>query len=516
MAMLTTRRPTLTGIVATLGPASESPVMVRKLILAGVSVFRLNFSHGKLEEHAARLAVVRAAAIELGTPTAVLGDLQGPKIRVGVMGEPGVTLEAGDDVVLMVGADPSLVGCRVNGACCLPCEYVGLPDEVLPGQRVLINDGALRLLAMERSKGDPARSLRCRVLLGGLVTSKKGINLPDSDVKAPAVTARDWECVEWAVSHGLDFLALSFVRRADEVRELRKALAGMCAMDHRHESSGAGALIPVVAKIEKPQALAELDSIIEASDAVMVARGDLGVEMDLAQVPIAQKTILAKAGEWGKPCIVATQMLETMIDHPSPTRAEVSDVAHAVFDGADAVMLSGETAVGKYPLLAVEMMRRTIAAAEQQVVAGIKAPSPPARLIESRYRTAALAHGAWHVAHDLGAKLIVCWSQRGGAARYLSQNGFAVPIIAYSSDERETRRMALLRGVTPIFTKVPESGSLARWNEQVDADLKARGWASDGDPIVLIAGRPLGEQGAANTIAVHYVGNRFTGFLQHG
>jgi len=516
MAVLTTRRPTLTGIVATLGPASESPVMVRKLIQAGVSVFRLNFSHGQLDDHAARLAVVRAAARELGTPTAVLGDLQGPKIRVGVIADPGLAINTGDDVLLTVGATPSQVGTQLNGACCVPCEYAALPDEVLPGQRVLINDGAMRLLAIERSPGDPARSLRCRVLLGGVVTSKKGINLPDSDVKAPAVTPRDWECVEWAVANGVDFLALSFVRRADEVIELRKALAGMCAVDHGHDSSGIGAMIPVVAKIEKPQALAELDSIIEASDAVMVARGDLGVEMDLAQVPIAQKFILDKAAQWGKPCIVATQMLETMIDHPSPTRAEVSDVAHAVFDGADAVMLSGETAVGQYPVLAVEMMHRTIEAAEQKLASGIKSPSPPAKLIESRYRTAALAHGAWHVAHDLGAKLVVCWSQRGGAARYLSQNGFAVPIIAYSSDERETRRMALLRGVTPIFTSVPPSGSLSAWNEQVDTDLIQRGWASTGDPIVMIAGRPLGEQGAANTIAVHFVGNRSTGFLRHG
>jgi len=519
------QRPTLTGIIATLGPASDSPETVRKLIGAGVGVFRLNFSHGDLSQHARRLTVVREAAKELGLPIAVLGDLQGPKIRVGKMPPGGVVLGAGEDVLFLCDGrdeenDPGAAARRSAPAigsepARLPCEYLPLAAEVKAGDRVLVNDGAVRLLAMERAPGDGPHCLRCRVIVGGLVTSNKGINLPDSDVSAPAVTERDWECVQWSVANGLDFLALSFVRRATEVRELRRALAGMCSIEQAHEGAGQGAMIPVIAKIEKPQALQDLDAIVEAADGIMVARGDLGVEMDLAQVPVVQRTLISKSDEWGKPCIVATQMLETMIENVLPTRAEVSDVAHAVFDGADAVMLSGETAAGKHPLLVVEMMRRTLEAAEAQCGSRRTAPSPPRRLMESRYRTAALAHGAWYIARDLDARLVVCWSQRGGAARYLSQNGFSVPIIAYSSDERETRRMALLRGVTPIYTVLPAGGSLAVWNEQVDVELVERGWAKEGDPIILLAGRPLGEHGAANTVAVHYVGNEYTGFRQH-
>jgi pyruvate kinase len=504
-------RPTHASIIATLGPASDSPDMIRKLIKAGVSIFRLNFSHGTLDDHKTRLRRVREAAKELHSTTAVLGDLQGPKIRVGKLPQ-GVMLETGADVAFTPDEyKPAAAGQTIF----LPSTYEKLGQEVKPGHRVLINDGAVRLIAMERAPGDAPTTLRARVTLGGTVTSHKGINLPDSDVSAPAVTERDWECVQWAVANGLDYLALSFVRRAAEVLELRKALAGMCPVDYTVEGTGAGALIPVVAKIEKPQALLEIDAIVEASDAIMVARGDLGVEMDLAQVPVVQRTLIAKADEWGKPCIVATQMLETMIENAIPTRAEASDVAHAVFDGADAVMLSAETATGKHPALVVETMRRIVLASEEKLRETCTAPSPPSRVIETKYRTAALAHGAWYVARDLGAKIVVCWSQRGGAARHLSQTGFCIPIIAYSSDVRETRRMALLRGVTPVCSPVPQGGSLAAFNELVDRDLVERGWAKQGDPIVIIAGRPLGEHAAANTIAVHYVGNPMMGFRRH-
>ena len=274
-------------------------------------------------------------------------------------------------------------------------------------------------------------------------------------------------------------------------------------------------MIPVVAKIEKPQALAVIDEIIEAADAIMVARGDLGVEMDLASVPVAQKRLIDRAGAWGKPCIVATQMLESMITSATPTRAEASDVANAVLDGADAVMLSGETAVGRHPALVVETMRRIVATTEERLVELGPEPTPPGKVLESRYRTAALAHGAWHVARDVGAKLVVVWSQRGGGARYLSQTGFVIPIVAYSSDERQTRRMGLLKGVTALHAPELAGGTLAAWNERVERDLLERGWAERGDPIVLMAGRPLGESGSTNLIAIHYVGNRATGFMRH-
>lgn len=509
-------KPTLAKVVATIGPASQSEAVIEKLIVAGVSVFRLNFSHGSFEDHLQRLHAIRAVAARAGQPIAVLGDLQGPKIRVGQLPAAGVELVEGQSV-LFVSSSGSAVA-DTAGVVRLPCEYSGLASEVRPGQRVLINDGAVRLLAVNPEPTDQPGTLRCRVTLGGVVTTRKGINLPDTDIRSTAITDRDWEWVAWSVEHGVDLLALSFVRRAGEVRELKRALATMCPADLAvHHSpgptSGAEAMIPVIAKIEKPQAVAAIDDIIEAADGIMVARGDLGVEMDLAEVPVVQKRLVSKCDEWGKPCIIATQMLETMISSASPTRAEASDVANAVLDGADAVMLSGETAVGRHPVLAVETMRRIVAAAEQSLAEQRTHPSPGARLMKSRYRTAALAHGAWHIARDIGARIVVCWSQEGGAARYLSQTGLEVPIVAYSSSERHVRRMALLRGVTPRLMATPASGTLAEWNAMVEADLRTLGWITDGDPMVLVAGKPLGVQGSTNTVAIHYTGNRATGFM---
>jgi pyruvate kinase len=507
--------PMLTKIVATLGPASDSPELVRKLIDAGVGVFRLNFSHGTLDDHARRLATVRAAAKELHRPTGVLGDLQGPKIRVGLVPDPGIELDTGCEVVIRHSVDPLEPASRTGNRVTLTTAYEPVVGEVEPGQRVLINDGAVRLLAIDRRTNNGQPELVCRVTVGGLVTSKKGINLPDSAITAPALTERDMECVQWAVAQGLDLLALSFVRRADEVRALKRHLAQVCPIDRDADPLGVGSHIPVIAKLERPQAVEQpyLDEIVQSADAVMVARGDLGVEMDLARVPIVQKRIIECAANWGKPCIVATQMLESMITSPLPTRAEVSDVANAILDGAGAVMLSAETATGKHPLLAVEYMRLAALAAEEELAARRNNPSPPARLVESHYRTAALAHGAWHTARDLSAKAVACWSQRGGAARYLSENNFAVPILAFSSDVRETRRMQLLRGVFPVRADPP--ASLAEFNRLAERELLARNFVVPGDPVVLLAGLPLGEHGATNTMAIHYTSNPVTGFMRH-
>jgi pyruvate kinase len=504
------RRPTLTKIVATIGPASDAPETVARLIEAGVSVFRLNFSHGELEQHARRLATVREASARLGRPIAVLGDLCGPKIRVGRVPDGGVRAEAGAEVVFRKSA--ALAGLE-GETLVLPTQYPAMIDEVEPGHRVLINDGLVRMLAMDRA---PERGeLRCRVRVGGLVSSGKGINLPDSNVSAPAITERDWECVNWSVERGVDFLALSFVRRPDEVVRLKEYLWALCPVDQRLDPKGEGAAIPVIAKVEKPQAVRCIEKIVEAADAIMVARGDLGVEMDIAQVPVAQKRIIEVCNDYGKPCIVATQMLETMAENAMPTRAEASDVANAIFDRADAVMLSGETAAGKHPALVVETMNRIIAAAEEHLLGTPATASPPEKLVESRIGTAALAHGAWHVARDLGAALIVCWSENGGTARYLSQNNFHVPILAYSSSERATRRMALLRGVTAVHCKPPESGLLADWNRQVDQLILHRGLARRGDTVVMLAGRPLGRAKAVNTIAIHRVGEVTSGYYLH-
>jgi len=507
-------------IIATIGPASETPDMVRRLIEAGVNVFRFNFSHGDLATHGVRLAVVRKVAEQMGVHVACLGDLQGPKIRIGVvpasMGEPApsggglVRVVCGQDVILKRGIAESFVRQTLAGPeVVLAITYDKLIDEVQPGHKVLINDGAIRMLALTRDAA--AGELRCRVIVGGAISSKKGINVPQSDLTAPAVTDRDWECVTWAVANCLDFLALSFVRTAADIVVLREGIA-RC---ERPPDCNDAPWIPIVAKIEMPQAVADLTAIVETADAIMVARGDLGVEMEIAKVPVVQKQIVAACNEYGRACIVATQMLETMIDNAIPTRAEASDVANAVFDGADAVMLSAETATGKHPVLVVETMSRIIDAAETRIREIHRASSPPMRLAAGHRATAALAHGAWDIAHDLSARAVVCWSQNGGTARYLSQNNFVVPIFAYTSNPVSARRFALLRGITPICADPPASGKLSEWNATVDEHLLARKAVDPGDFIVLLAGRPLGRAKATNTIAIHRIGEPTGGFREH-
>lgn len=506
-------RPALTKIVATVGPASDSRAMIERLIDAGVSVFRLNFSHGTTDEHKKRLDTIRAAATAKGVCIGVLGDLPGPKIRVGTVPDidegGGIDLTVGQNVLLdrtITAAEvrEETVDDRCELVPALPLTYGDLVDEVQPGQRVLINDGAIRMLCVGAEPGGHA--VRCVVTVGGKVTTRKGINLPETDMQVPALTDRDRELVKWAVQHELDYLALSFVRSGKEIEELRDLIV---AQAPNHEP------IPIIAKIEKPQALARIDEIAEVTDAIMVARGDLGVEMDIPEVPVAQKRIIKAANYWGKPCIVATQMLETMIDSAIPTRAEASDVANAIFDRAGAVMLSGETAVGKHPALVVETMTRIARAAEASLAKAEGKASPPERLKQTRYRTAALAHGAWHLAEDLDAKAIVCWSQLGGTARYLSQNDFDIPIIAWSSDPAATRRMALLRGVRPVLAQPPKSGRLADWTDMVEAHLLEQHWASAGDQVLLVAGRPLGVARVVNSISVLEVGDPTGGYRDH-
>ncbi len=506
-------RCTLTRIVATIGPASESPDAVRRLIEAGVSVFRFNFSHGDFESHARRLAIVREVSAELERPIAALGDLQGPKIRVGKVPDGGLMLARGQDVIFRRGV-PMAFSEPVPGnelpRAVFGTTYEPLIDEAAAGHRVLINDGLIRLLAIERAAD--GKELLCRVMVGGLVTSGKGINLPESVLSAPAISERDWECVDWAVENALDFLALSFVREADEINELRAHLEKCHPKDRRADVRGETATIPIIAKIEMPQALRNLDSIIDAADGVMVARGDLGVEMDIATVPVAQKAIVSACNRAGRPCIVATQMLESMVENATPTRAEATDVANAIFDGADAVMLSAETATGKNPVLVVETMARIALAAEDHIAAQPIAESAPTRLVESHIPIAALCRGAWRIASDIGAVAVVCWSEKNGTARYLSQNGLSVPVLAYSSSIRATRRMALLRGVHAVCARPPLSGSLADWNEQVDEYLLRHQLAKPGDPIVLVAGKPLGVAKVTNGLAIHRVGQTASGY----
>jgi pyruvate kinase len=501
-------QPSLTKIVATIGPASSSPEIVHRLIDAGVAVVRLNFSHGTIDDHVARVRTIRDVSGDLGKPVAIMGDLQGPKIRVGRVAGDGIVVAPGQTVIFARGefeAQQPILGAGESPR--FSCTYPRLVDEVAPGQRLLVNDGAIRMLIIARR----ADHIECTVNSSGdgVISSGKGINLPETNLSLPALSERDAAHAKWSLENDLDFLALSFVRTADDVKSLRELIATIRRPSLTAESRQPTAL-SIIAKIETPAAVENIDGILEAADGLMVARGDLGVEMDLARVPIIQKQLLAAADSWGKPAIVATQMLESMISNPSPTRAEVSDVANAILDGADAVMLSGETAVGKHPVLAVENMRRIALCTEQFIASQPPTPSPPARLVASRYRTAALAHGVWTIAQDIAAKFIAVWSQGGGGARYLSQNNFTIPIFAITSDPPAARRMQLFRGVIPLVMPVPEN--LAHFTRMADAYLMETGWATMGDTCIHIAGGPIGVSGVTNSLAIHRVGDPRTGF----
>jgi pyruvate kinase len=374
--------------------------------------------------------------------------------------------------------------------------YPRLVDEVRPGQRVLIDDGNVRLL-VERVTSD---EVFCRTSSGGTISSGKGINLPETMLSARAMGERDQALARWAVQQDLDFLALSFVVSAEEVRVLRALIADEAA----RLGKAAGFRVPIVAKIERPQAVEAIDEIAEAADAIMVARGDLGVETDFAEVPIVQMRLLNAAHAAGRPCIVATQMLQSMVDAPTPTRAEASDVATAIMAGTDAVMLSAETAVGRWPVAAVDAMRRIALASERWVARHGQRDRASEGMARTGYRTAALAHGAWHIVRDNRAVCVVIWSQAGGGARYLSQNEFSIPILAFSSDQRAVRQMSLLRSVWPVHApKVP--ASLEAWRRDLDGWLLREGWARRGERVLLVAGEPLGVAGTTDALIVHEV-----------
>jgi len=422
---LRTRR---TKIVATLGPASSSPAQIARLIRAGVNVFRLNMSHGDHAGHAAAYAAVRAAATRLDRPVAVLADLCGPKIRVGRFPDGRIHLVAGEQVTVttrQVMGGPGLI----------PSQYRSLARDASPGQRLLLADGALEL-CVEKIEGS---ELRCRVIHGGELGDRKGINLPDAAVSAPALTAKDRVDARFALKLGVDFLALSFVRSADDVRSLRR-------LRQRAGSSAA-----IIAKIERPEALAESDAIVAASDGLMVARGDLGVELPPEEVPVAQHRLIDLARAAQKPVIVATQMLESMIVHSRPTRAEVTDIAHSVASGADAVMLSAETASGQHPVAAVKMMDRIARQTEghqwEQGAFGTITPSAGPR--NDRFG-AALALATAQLSRDLQVRAIVVISRSGMTTAEVSSARPAAPVLAVSPDPGVCRRVGLLWGAIPV------------------------------------------------------------------
>lgn len=467
-----------TKFVATLGPACATPEVLPKLLEAGVSVLRLNFSHGTEEQRLAYLKVVRD--IVKDQPVAIMGDLCGPKIRIGAIDNNAMPIKQGDVVTIQ---RENIVGKDLT----ISSNYEHLIDDLEVGQRVLIDDGNVRMIVVEKA----ADYVRCQVTYGDILRSNKGLNLPSTQVALPSVTKKDWHDIDFAIEQGLDYVALSFVRSASDVEQVKRYLQSR------------GAKIGVVSKIEKPQAVESLDRIIEVSDVVLVARGDLGVEMDLTAVPVIQKRIVTACHEAGKPVIVATQMLQSMVDNATPTRAEVSDVANAILDGADACMLSGETAVGRYPVGAVLVLKEIAEQTEEYITRrGIEFPAPKLLQI-TQHRTAAIAHGCRTIARDINAKMVVVWSQAGGSARYLSKQRMVIPIVALSTDPAAVRRMAMFYGVTPLAATLPEH--FDDLPEMVNAMALKNGYAHDGDQVVIVAGAPLGIVGVTNSLSVHRI-----------
>jgi len=465
-------------IVCTLGPATNSPRMIRRLLEAGMDVARLNFSHGTHETHAQSIAMVHAAASELGKTVGILADLQGPKIRTGPLAGGGtVNLRTGQQFVITTA---KILGdsTRAN------TTFRPLPREVKSGDRILLSDGLIEL-RVEKVRGP---EVICRVINGGVLGEHKGINLPGVKLRVPALTPKDREDLRFALAHEVDFIAVSFVRRPEDVL-VAKALIRRAKKD-----------TPVIAKLEKPEAIENLEGILRVSDGVMVARGDLGVEMNPETVPVVQKNIIARAREFRRPVITATQMLESMTQNPRPTRAEASDVANAIFDGSDAVMLSAESASGKYPIEAVSMMASIIREAESS----IQEYPRPTTSQEQLKVAETVAELVCHASRELHMKLIAVFTHSGFTARLVSRYRPLVPIVAFSPEAATRRRMSLFWGVSSQhISDLKKIDGLA---DLAEKRLLEERLVKKGDVIGIVAGTPMGIRGTTNFMKFHVIG----------
>jgi pyruvate kinase len=466
-------------IVCTLGPASIHPETIAAMLRAGMDVVRLNTSHGTMEEHLNSVKLVRRIADEERKPVGILMDLSGPKLRTGALEGPGpVELIAGKAVELT----NKPVGCNAD---CIMVEYSRLTEDVLAGDRVLLDDGKIEL---EVSQVAPS-GLTCRVLTGGLLGAHKGVSFPQTNLTMPALTDRDKEAMAAGVGAGVDFFALSFVRDADDITRARELLNSL------------GADTPIIAKIERRQAVANLDAILAEADGAMVARGDLGVELLPEEVPIQQRRIIAAAGRNMIPVITATQMLESMVDSPRPTRAESSDVAHAVWDLSDALMLSQETAVGRYPVETVAMMDRIIRRAEEEFP-GELLPTVTTDTDDHSYVVALAARRI--VESDANMRAIVCFTRSGYTAFLLSKVHANAPVFAISPNESICRRLSLARSVVPIFGPVVDSSE--KMLSMVDQVLTEGRHVAEGEEVVVVASLPVQSKGTTNFLKLHTVG----------
>ena len=464
-------------IVSTLGPATSSPDRIAALVAAGMDVARLNMSHGSHDTHLAAYRAVRAASDAAGRSVGILVDLQGPKIRLGTFAAGPVTLEPGQEFTITTTDVP---GDRHEAA----TTYQGLPGDVRAGTQILVDDGRV-VLEVTGTRGDRVRT---RVVVGGRVSDHKGLNLPGVRVSVPALSGKDEDDLRWALGLRADMIALSFVQGPEDAAPARAIMEEV------------GAQLPLIAKIEKPQAVAQLEAVTEAFDGIMVARGDLGVELPLEHVPMVQKRAVSLARERARPVIVATQMLESMISEPRPTRAEVSDVANAVLDGADAVMLSAETSVGQYPVEAVTTMAGIIAAAEDE--SGCAAPVLARPSVSTG---GAIAHAAAAVGAEVGAVALVAFTVTGETVRRLARHRSPIPLLAFTTEPATRSQLALTWGVeTFLVPRVAHTDDMVR---QVEAALLDIGRCGKGEVVVVVAGSPPGTPGRTNSLRVHRIGD---------
>jgi pyruvate kinase len=464
-------------IVATFGPALSEYEKTKAAISAGVDVARLNLSHGDYSVHEKSFDNIRSASKEVGKPVGVLVDLQGPKIRVGRFTNGSEELSVGDRFTITIEEVPG------DSKICTT-TYKGLPGDVKAGDPLLIDDGRIALRAVEVD----SKQVVCEVEIGGTISNNKGINLPGVAVNVPAMSEKDEQDLRWALKLGADMIALSFVRSAKDVTRAHEIM--------REE----GRFVPVIAKVEKPQAVAALEEIVDAFDGIMVARGDLGVELPLEQVPLVQKRAVELARRWAKPVIVATQMLESMIDNSRPTRAEASDVANAVLDGADALMLSGETSVGKYPVETVQTMARIIESTEENGLERI-----PELGTKPHTHSGAVVRSALDIADLLGSKFVCVFTESGDTLKRVSRLRSRIPVLAFTPNEDVQRKLSLVWGATTFL--VPKVTHTDQMIKQVDEIVLQSGKCKLGDEVVVVAGSPPGIPGSTNSLRVHRVGD---------
>ncbi|MBI3780716.1 MAG: pyruvate kinase [candidate division NC10 bacterium] len=467
-----------TKIVCTIGPASSKPDVIGRLIDAGMDVARLNFSHGTWEEHSEAIRTVRALSAKKGRPVAILQDLQGPKVRLGLLRGGSATIYSGDQFTLTTR--------EVEGTEKIaPVTYDRLATEVKAGDQILIDDG---LIHLEVLRTDGVHVV-CSVLQGGVLMNHKGLNLPGVAISVPAVTEKDLTDLDFGIEQEVDYIALSFVRTSKDISKVKELL-------RRRKVD-----IPIIAKLERPKAVRNLDEILEVADGVMIARGDLGVEMPLEEVPLIQKKIIRQANLHGAIVITATQMLDSMIEHPRPTRAEVSDVANAIFDGTDAVMLSGETASGAYPIEAVRVMAKVAVEAEGGLPPRAPFPHEPGR---AQTFPDAISEAACRAAVDTKARAIVAFTQTGSTARLISRFRPATSVIAFTPNEHVRNRLCLYWGVIPkIMTPIEHVDEMI---QKIDDALLADGTAAKGDVLIIVSGAPIGVKGRTNLLTLHRVG----------